>query len=547
MGLLTGIITATKLVPLLILDRFLAVFDKINFKIPFKKDVVTVMGDCGFLNFEELAKNTGLKIAAGDIEFAINANAENGIHDLYCPYQTIPSSFTDIACKAFDSEPRANVYWPFFELKASPAKVMQGHNVYGSDNLRLGIEFMLEALAKSQPELFALLDVGLGEIRQLDCTYSIQLRDKDTLRQTLKALGNISNRSIRPARNADYETSLYFNKASEKNPDAGRAKTLLIYSKADEVEKQASELERKARKEGTSRYDHVLAQLNNPELRQFAACRLRFEGRAKKRFIEREVGSCNIWKVLRHAERFEQINGYSFCEYMFKALFKDLLNAVEGEELEIYNDHKIKQLLRMAYHSVTPKGNVSYAKADRIYGFYTRLCDRGWSEVKESMTKATFYRNVKELQGVGLSRADIQQLTEGKRMPLSQILRFDFDNQRPADYIEPVSPLAHIQDTSSLAVAFGVTHRLSHEIGLSEDPAARLKEHLQLDESFDLDQFLNGTEVPLTPRESLSLVIWPDGEMTLTRHKQQRFKPNPITAQLNPEPERGYESILTNK
>ncbi len=519
-------------------------YDKINFKMPFKKEVVIQMGECGFLDFEALAKKTGLKIAAGDIEFAINANTENSIHDLYCPYQNIPSSYTDIACKAFNSEPRANIYWPYFELKASPAKVMQGHNVYGSENLRLGVEFMLDALAKSQPELFELLDVGLGEICQLDCTYSIQMRDKDTLRQTLKALGNISNRSIRPARNADYETSLYFNKASKNQPDVGRAKTLLIYSKADEVAKQATDLERKARKEGTSRYDHVIQQLNNPELRQFAACRLRFEGRAKKRFIMREVGSCNIWKVLRHAERFEQINGYSFCEYMFKALFKDLLDAINGEQLEIHNDSKIKQLLRMTYQTVTPKGNVSYAKADRIYGFYTRLCDRGWTEVKESMNKATFYRNVKELQGIGLSRADIQQLTEGERMPLSQILNFDFDKQRPADYVEPTSPLAHIQDTSSLAIAFGVTHRLSHEIGLADDPAQRLKEHLKLDDSFDLDPFLNGTEVPLTPRESLSLVIWPDGEMTITRHEQRLFKPNLITAQLNSEPERGYMSIL---
>lgn len=522
-------------------------FDKINFKIPFKKEVVTVMGDCGFLDFEALATKTGLKISAGSIEFAIQNGTENKVHDLYCPYQTIPSSFTDIACKAFNSEPRANVFWPYFELKASPAKVMQGHNVYGSENLRLGIEFMLDALAQSQPELFDLLDVGLGEIRQLDCTYSIQMPDKDTLRQTLKALGHISNRSIRPARNADYETSLYFNKASEKNPDAGRAKTLLIYSKADEVAKQAQELERKARKEGNSRYDRIIKQLNNPLLRQFASCRLRFEGRAKKRFIEREVGSCNIWRVLRHAERFEQLNGYPFCEYMFKALFKDLLDAVNGEELEIYNDNKIKTLLRNMYQSVTPKGNISYAKADRIYGFYTRLCDRGWTEVKEAMSHATFYRNVRELQAIGLSRADIQQLTEGKRMPLSQILQFDFDKQRPDDYVEPQSPLAHIEDSSALAVAFGVTPRLSHEVGLTNDPREKLRKDLNLDDDFNLDPFLEDIEILVTPRESLSLVIWPDGEMTLTRHKQQRFKPNPITAQLNPEPERGYVSMLNQK
>lgn len=519
--------------------------DKFDLKIPFKKDVVIQMGDCGFLDFEALAKKTGLKIAAGEVEFSIDGNTDNGVHALYCPYQQIPSSFTDIACKAFNSEPRANVYWPYFELKASPAKVMQGHNVYGSENFRLGIEFMLNSLADAQPELFELLDVGLGEISQVDCTYSVQMPDKDTLRQTLKALGNISNRSIRPARNADYETSLYFNKATKNQPDVGRAKTLLIYSKADEVAKQALELERKARKEGTSRYDRVIEQLNHPELRQFAACRLRFEGRAKKRFITREVGSCNIWQVIRHAEQFEQTNGYPFCEYMFKALFKDLLDAVDGEELEIYNDHKIKTLLRQMYQAITPKGNISYATADRIYGFYTRLCDRGWTEVKETMTKATFYRNVRELQAIGLSRADIQQLSEGKRMPLSQILQFDFDNQRPADYVEPESPFANHPDASYLSVAFGVTERFGRVFD-NENPEQALRDRLGIGDNFDLAPFLENenASVPICPREDLSLVIWPDGELTLTRHKQRQFKPNPITAQLNPEPERGYMSIL---
>ncbi|YCO05171.1 phage/plasmid replication protein, II/X family [Vibrio sp. VNB-15] len=519
-------------------------YDKINFKIPFKKDVVTVMGDCGFLNFEALAKKTGLKISAGEISFALAGENHTDALDLYCPYQTIPSSFTDIACKAFDSDPRANTYWPFFELKASPAKVMQGHNVYGSENLRLGIEYMLDALATAQPDLFELLDVGMGEIVQLDCTYSISMASKDVLRQTLKALSNISNRSIRPARNADYDSSVYFNKASKNSPDAGRTKELLVYSKSDEVDVQARELDRKRRKENTSRYDRVLAALNDPELRQFAACRLRFEGRAKKRFIMREVGSCNIWKVLRHAEQFEQINGYSYCEYLFKRLFGDLLDAVKGEELAIYNDDKIKRLLRLTYQSITPNGNVSYAKADRVYGFYTRLCDRGWGEVKGAMNKATFYRNVKELQAIGLSRADLQQLAEGDRMPLSQILTFDFDKQRPANYVEPVSPFAGAQDTSYLSVAFGVTHRLSHEVGLSEDPVQQLMERLGVDSDFDIEPFLEGVEVPVTPRESLSLVIWPDGEMTLTLHKQRKFKPNTITAQLNPEPEKGYLSII---
>ncbi|MEZ8902532.1 MULTISPECIES: phage/plasmid replication protein, II/X family [unclassified Vibrio] len=246
-----------------------------------------------------------------------------------------------------------------------------------------------------------------------------------------------------------------------------------------------------------------------------------------------------------HAEQFEQTNDYSYCEYLFKALFKDLLDAVEGEELEIYNDQKVKQLLRQLYQKITPKGNVSYAKADRLYGFYTQLCDRGWFEVKGTAHKATFYRNVRDLQAIGFSRADLQNLKEGERMPLSDILQFDFDNQRPADYVEPESPFASCSDQSYLSVAFGVTDRISREFDCDE-PEQAVRARLGLNESFDLTPFLNSEDatVPVCPRESLSLVIWPDGELTLTRAKQRKFKPNPITAQLNPEPERGYISII---
>lgn len=503
------------------------------------------MGDCGFVDFEQLGRESGLKIASGSVEFSIDGSDHTKTDDLYHPWAAIPSSYTDIACRVFDACPKANQYWAYARIKASPAKIMQGHNVYGSENLRLCTEYMLSALQEAQPKFFDLLDIGLAEFRRIDSTYSIQCPTEDILRQTIKALSNVSNRYLKPARNSDYETTLYFNKASESTPDAGRAYVLAIYSKLDEISHQLSDLKRRSRKEKSERYERVINQLSDMNLRNFAANRLRFEGRAKKRFMERAVGTCGVWKVIRHAEKFEQINGYSFCEWMFKELFKDLLEAVKGEDLEIYNDSKIKVLLRDMYQVPTPKGNISFAKADRLFRFYMTLCDRGYNEIKAHSSKATLYRNMKDLMAIGLSKADLQNLSTGERMPLAQILQFDFNNQRPADYVEPESPLANIDDTSALAVAFGVTSRLAHEFGLADDPAERLKAQLGLGDDFDLDPFLGGEEVPMSPRESLSLVIWPDGEMTLTRHDQRQFKPNPITRHLNPQPERDYESLIT--
>lgn len=506
--------------------------DMFNINIPFKKDVITVMGDCGFVDYEKLAEKTDLKIASGDVEFSIvNDVREVRTDDLYHPWSTIPSSYTDIACKVFNAEPRANVFWGYIQIKASPAKVMQGHNVYGSEDFRLCVEYLLDSLQKAQPELWGMLDIGLAELTRIDCTYSIKCANPDILRQTIKQMSNVSNRYIKPARNSDYETTLYFNRATKSNPGAGRSFELCIYTKHDEIEHQLNDLKRRAKQGDSDRFNRVINELSKPELQEFASNRLRFEGRAKKRFIQKHIGTCNLWKFIRHAEKFEALNGYRFCEWMFKTLFRDLLESFQGEDLELYNDIKVKQLLRDAYNTVTPKGNVSYAKADRLFRFYMTLCDRGYDELKAHSAKATLHRNMRDLMAIGFSKADLQNLSEGERMPLAQILQFDFDSQRPAEYIEPQSPTAHIDDMSRLAIAYGVSKRLAHTLGLAEDPVEDLREELKLRDDIDIDALIEGQAIPISERKALSLVIWPDGEMVLTQHD---ITPDLFTGSVHP-------------
>ncbi|BDU37158.1 replication protein [Vibrio nigripulchritudo] len=506
--------------------------DMLNINIPFKKDVIIQMADCGFVDYVKLSEETGLKIACGDVEFSVvNDKKEVRTDDLYHPWSKIPSSYTDIACKVFDAEPRANVYWGYLQIKASPAKVMQGHNVYGSADFRLCVEHLLDSLQQAQPELWDMLDIGLAELTRIDCTYSIKCANPDILRQTIKQLGNVSNRYIKPARNSDYETTLYFNRATKSNPGAGRSFELCIYTKHDEIEHQLNDLKRRAKQGSSDRFNRVIDELSKPDLQEFASNRLRFEGRAKKRFIKKHIGSCNVWKVIRHAEEFEALNGYRFCEWMFKTLFHDLLESFQGDELELYNDNKVKGLLRSTYNSITPKGNISYAKADRLFRFYMTLCDRGYDELKAHSSKATLHRNMRDLMAIGFSKADLQNLSDGERMPLAHVLNFDFDSQCPSDYVEPLSPTAHIEDMSRLAIAYGVSHRLAHELGLSESPIDDLKEKLNLSEDIDVDALIEGKAIPISERKALSLVILPDGEMILTQHD---ITPDLFTGSVHP-------------
>ncbi len=66
------------------------------------------------------------------------------------------------------------------------------------EDFRLCVEYLLDSLQKAQPELWELLDVGLAEMTRIDCTYSIKCANPDILRQTIKQMGNVSNRYINP-------------------------------------------------------------------------------------------------------------------------------------------------------------------------------------------------------------------------------------------------------------------------------------------------------------------------------------------------------------
>ncbi|WP_346337853.1 phage/plasmid replication protein, II/X family [Vibrio parahaemolyticus] len=512
-------------------------YDFNEITVPFKSDFITPLCGVGYVDFYKVSEVSGLKVSAGDAGLSIDGNGT--ARDLYVPWSRLPSSYTDIACKVFDACPEANCVWGYFRFKASPAKVMQGHNVYGSDNLRLCVEYMMDVIRQASPGLFDALDWGLAEFSRIDATYSIQFSDKDILSQVIRAMRKVSHRYLRPSNKFinkttgdDLDASVYWSASTSESKDAGRAKELLFYTKEAELKNQLRQLKAKKKKERTDRYDHVINALATHELQDFTANRGRFEGRAKKRYIKRMCGTCNVWAVIRYAEAFEARNGYSFCEYLFKDLFCDLFEAIQGDEIEVFDEYKVKSSLYTMYQTVTKKGNISYAKADRLFKFYLSLCDRGYSYIKQITNKSTLSRNLKELCAIGLSKADLQQLENGERMQLSELISFDFDNQRPSNYQDPQSPFRS-NDVNYLANNFGVVDRLSHHIGLTNGVEAYLRDRLQLDDDFDLEPLLDLQEVPISPRESWSLVVWPDGEIKLLRHEQRKFREHPLLEHMN--------------
>jgi II/X family phage/plasmid replication protein len=117
------------------------------------------------------------------------------------------------------------------------------------------------------------------------------------------------------------------------------------------------------------------------------------------------------------------------------------MEALEGQKMNIFNDEQVHNRLKTMYGKVTPKGNVTYSKADRVFRFYRSLVSDGYLAVKESFSAPrTFYDNLNLLLEAGFSKAQLQNLQgNGKDnvVPLLQVIEIDFSQQRPVGYVEP--------------------------------------------------------------------------------------------------------------
>ncbi|MBM4846731.1 replication protein, partial [Vibrio parahaemolyticus] len=224
-------------------------YDFIHARIFFKNDFYTIIQkgeDFQFLIDMNQLVDCGLSLSTN---ISSDDDGETLLSELSHPWASIPSSYTGIAFKVFQGSGFREA--ACLEFKASPAKVMQGQNVYGSDCLQTCAAYMMENIKRAFPKLSEMLDFKETYIIRLDTTYSLQLESRDQLEAAINSLSRVSNRHLRQSRDTDHETTVYFNRAKNK-PDTGRTTSLCIYSKLDEVLSQLDDLKKRARKEKTS-------------------------------------------------------------------------------------------------------------------------------------------------------------------------------------------------------------------------------------------------------------------------------------------------------
>jgi len=413
--------------------------DKIHLFVPFKAQAIaTSTGKRGnellIVDLEEL----GVPLRAT----SVLADGKGGyqVEDISHAWESLSTGFTPLAFKVFHQSLGKRVQ-PGVELKASPAKLLQGHNVFGPTSIRKGGEVMLKWLAGSYPKLWALLDWQSAEVYVIDCTYSARLPDERTALQLIQALRGVSNGQTRN-RGDDYETTAYWGSKET------RLRKLKAYLKGPEFRRQLDEAIKAARAYGGANFvpsqafaaHRLLAVLQNPALQEWAENLLRLEATVMHRWLERRNIPTNLWALCDYQERLEE-HGSCFIQWCWEQVTKELFAAFEGISMRVINDEKVLAALKARWTKFGKNGKANETVALNLFRTYRSIKDYGWQETMDSMSRATFYRHVDQICECGLSKAALQKLKmddqKNNVVPILRFLQVDFSAQRPGWYVEP--------------------------------------------------------------------------------------------------------------
>lgn len=351
-------------------------------------------------------------------------------YDLYAPYDTLGTDFSDMAIKFYD---KGRNCLPYLELKASPAKLLQGHNVFGSDDIATGAVEMLGLVCEAFPALCHYLDFASTQVLHLDCTYSAKVPNQTMVQPVLDYLANISNKHAK-SQSVSYKNYVRF--GTQNSRYIGRK----VYGKYEEVQSQIKKLQGDTGTQAVNKLNALTQAL------PFANAKVRFEARICKTYLTKNNYPSNLYELVNLQRQHPTL-----LQELWQIAFTPIFDTLKGENMTLDNDDKVKELLRSKLFTITKAGNVSYTKADNLYNFYKTLKSDGFKKVKmascENLSgKALFYKNVKLLTDCGIPKAHLQNLhtQKPKVIPMHQVINFDFSNQLPDDYVAPVSRFSHL-------------------------------------------------------------------------------------------------------
>jgi II/X family phage/plasmid replication protein len=385
--------------------------DKFVFRCDFLKEFFPHQGRFDFPVFSLIDLDIPL-----DASFAADGTRTNLRH----PWERIPSNFEGMAFKVFDTRYKGGNEAFFIEIKASPAKLMQGHNIFGSvDFCDCALQLIL-LLFKTHPVLVSKLDFSTWYLAQIDITYSSRAKNDKEAKRFINALGNVSSGQTKSQ--TSYDGTVY---SGKKN---SRLKKIKVYAKHPEV---LATIKKNEKKKDCFVYSE--------QLLDFAKGLIRWEVSLYHRYFERKGISCDLSSI---------IDSGSFSSAFLRNYWvggtSDLFKAMQGQEMKIVDNNAVLDALRAKFSRTSEKtGNVSTAFPDSVFRTYLNFCRDGWQNVKDLMPKNTFHVHVRTLCECGLSRAALQNmngLDDGSKIvSFAEYMNVDFDAQHP-DWFVPEPP-----------------------------------------------------------------------------------------------------------
>lgn len=342
-------------------------------------------------------------------------------------WERLPTSHTPMAFKFFH-EGRT---YPYVELKASPAKILQGHNVYGTDWIEQGALEMLGYLAESHPKLYGMLAVSETEVLQLDVTYSARLKDDNQVTQVLEFLRNVSSRHIRKSQSEVVHKNTHYY-GSQRSKRFARK----VYGKSCEFQHQLQE-QIKLAKANDKCAQRVVKVMSDPALQEWTKGLLRFETGCK-RYVLKELGlPTNLFQLIRY-----QRENPNFLRDLWVKANAELFKALEGHAMKATDHDSIFKNLCNTFGTTTPSGRKSITKARNLFNFYCALEIHGVEAMKKQYGKSQFFSQMSDLISAGYSKAFLQNLhieSKNNVIPFLKMVEINFENQLPPDFVEPIS------------------------------------------------------------------------------------------------------------
>ncbi|MBJ8477720.1 phage/plasmid replication protein, II/X family [Acinetobacter bereziniae] len=343
--------------------------------------------------------------------------------DLYHPYESLASDFTDMAMKFYTNTMNTT---PYVEIKASPLKLLQGHNVYGFESIELGADQMLGMLIESFPNLVPILDFERTEVLHLDTTYLFRLPHQNMVQPVLDYMANLAS-GHRKARQIKYENYITWgNDGASVRPKA--------YGKFEEVKSQLNKIQKQADK-GCQRSKALVCAMH--DALPFANAVLRLEARICKTYMTKNGYPTNLFELIKLQHKQPEL-----LLRLWHVAFDPILDTMKGKYMNFSSDGEILDLLKSKLVTYTKTGKPSYTKAMNAMKFYSLVRQMGLQATQKIYSKSQFHKCINSLLECEISKSHLQNLAKnpnGKVIPFVRMFELKMCDQLPQDYQLPVS------------------------------------------------------------------------------------------------------------